>query len=144
MYRVLYSCLLCLAVNVQTQLYGSKVLFGIRTPWPVPAPESTLASGGGGAKESFRRAHSERYIGKSLATAPPRGQFFSWGARPPAGAGTVLDSRTLVLTGVHISSQKHWSPQQGAKLLVIFVTFTLSLTVWIMQIRIMLLIEFCC
>jgi len=44
----------------------------------------SLASRGGGGKESFRGHIASNILGKTLATAPPRwGAIFIVGARPP-------------------------------------------------------------
>jgi len=56
----------------------------------VPATESSKY----GAKESFRRVHSERYIRKNTGHSPTQGGgIFLVGARPPSrpdGAGADL------------------------------------------------------
>jgi len=59
----------------------------------LPTPESSKLGGSG--KESFRTAHSKRYIRKKPGHCPARGDFL-WRARspaPPASAGAVSTTR---------------------------------------------------
>jgi len=44
-----------------------------------------------GAKEIFRGHIASDTLGKTLAKATPRGQFFLWGAAPPPPAGAGAD-----------------------------------------------------